>query len=270
MNYDEFREQYEKQHPASVPRLQEMSSEYPWWLSPLALLMFLAASLVSGVHTVSTMRATMQASLVATENIKDLISLSAFFGFEIALFVSVFSWIRQQHRWLSYLATAVVFIVILLANIQDIQNSAQQAAIAGIIVLGIGIGTPLVALVSGKLFVDIYHSNRRIDIRAQERYQEALKQWDAIINREYSKASKSMEPSNDSSEFHSNRSNGIPALGHSKTGNAMELAMEYYQGSPEAVGRDPRDVADELGIGKSTAYKARSEFLNQSIQNGHQ
>jgi hypothetical protein len=53
MDYSEFRKQYEQQHPASIPQRIPVASEYPRWLTPTAVLMFVASAFVSGLHTAS-------------------------------------------------------------------------------------------------------------------------------------------------------------------------------------------------------------------------
>lgn len=273
MDYEEFRKQYEIQHPASVPVLQDMQSEYPSWLSPLALLMFLAVSLVSGVHTVSTMRYTMIESMVIPENAKDIIALSAFFGFEIALFVSVFSWIRQQRRWLSYLATAVVFVVILLANVRDIQRAADNSVMDIVMIVGIGVGTPLVALVSGKLFVDIYHSKHNARRRTMELYREEMKQWDAAINREYAKLTKTHQVSTGQAV----RADGqrtdkaiMSGYGYNRTSDAQDKVRAHLEAHPEDFTLSVRALADKLEVGKSTVADVRRVLQEPSANgNGH-
>lgn len=200
-NYDSFRAQYEKQHPASVPVLERDVHEYPVWLQPVALVMFIAVSIVSGAHTTSTVRQTLEASLIANY-LKDGIAFASFFGFELALFVSVFSWLRSNARWVSYASTIVVFMVIVLANVRDVGRSiGSDDWFTSVIVIGIGFGTPLVALLSGKLFVDVYRSNRGSSQRAREAYREALKQWDATILRAWNVSQKEIEKRENSQNF---------------------------------------------------------------------
>ncbi len=66
-----------------------------------------------------------------------------------------------------------------------------------------------------------------------------------------------------------NGTDSRPALGHSKNTNAWNLAVEYFESNPDALKRDGREIAAELGIGKSTVYKARSEFQQRNLSNGN-
>jgi hypothetical protein len=45
--------------------------------------------------------------------------------------------------------------------------------------------------------------------------------------------------------------------------------MEYFANNPDALSRDGRLIAEELGVGKSTVYKARSDFQKNGYSNGN-
>lgn len=261
MDYATFRQQYEEQHPASVPIKPDATSDYPIWLEPLALVMFLAVSIVSGVHTVSTMRYTMIESMVIPEDAKNPAAAAAFFGFEIALFVSVFGWLRKDNRWLAYLATGVVFAVIVMANIQDVARAGADGLFNGIMVFGIGIGTPLVALFSGKLFVDIYRRKHVNETSADRQFTEAQRKWDATINRAYKQYMKEQEASTSV-----NLRKNTP-LTEEPTPKMQEV-IDWLRDNPEHLDTPSRQLVEDLRISHTTINKAQ-QWAKEHSTNGH-
>lgn len=270
LDYQTFRLQYEEQHPASIPILEEDTHEYPVWLLPITLVMFVAASIVSGAHTVSTVRQTLDASLIPQAS-KDLVAYSAYFAFELALLVSVFSWIRKTNRWISYMATMVVFTVIVLANVQDVAHSATSGAwFATFVVVGLGVGTPLVALLSGKLFVDVYRTNRGSSSRAKAAYQEALKQWDTTIFRAWSSYQKSVEKqtrvaSTVDKRLFTQTDSRQTGVGYTRVASAVDKTIHYLHDNPDGIELSVRELGEAVGVGKDSASKGRKAYL----QNGN-
>jgi hypothetical protein len=269
--YQEFRTQYEAQHPASIPRMGKAMSDYPAWLQPLTLIMFIAVSLVSGAHTVSTVHETLEASLIA-DNIKAIVPYAAFFAFELALFVSVFSWLRKHSLWLPYLSTATVFIVIVVANLQDVPRSLGfDNMMLSTITIGLSFGTPLVALLSGKLFVDIYRANRMIHVKTQEEYTQALKQWDATINGAWTKYQKEQtarekvhEPKQRLQSFHEVHENFMKPVKRTAT---REKVHEYLHENPDAIHMQVSELAGALGLSIGLVSEERNNWKQEN--NGH-
>lgn len=263
--YQEFREQYEMQHPASVPQLQDDTNEYPIWLLPMTFLMFLSVSVVSGAHTTSTVRTTLEASLIP-ENAKFWIALFAFFGFELALFVSVFSWLRSRNAFISYISTAVVFVVIVLANIQDVARSLSFSDwFSSTITIGVGFGTPLVALLSGKIFVDVYRSNRNATRQAKIGYVESMKAWDAKILSAWTKEQKQQTKN-------TRQTDKIQTIDLSiqtdRQTDKVQTALDYIRANPESIKFNVRELGVQSGVGKDSAAKAKKIYQSNGHING--
>lgn len=263
MDYLEFRQQYEQQHPASIPQQEAVIADFPAWLQPLCLIMFVAVSIVSGVHTISTIRQTFINSLFP-EQYKDTAAFAAFFGFEVALFVSVYSWLRPHARWLSYTATGTVFFVIVLANIKDVANSLQGGNFFdAIIILGIGIGTPLVALLSGKLLVDVFRSGRVSELKARETYRASLSAWDAQIQRAWTTYQKrtdrelSGRTDNADKWLLSGQADG-QRTNYGRTADARTKVLQYLEENPDAYKLTVRELAIAAGVGKTVAAEVKA------------
>jgi hypothetical protein len=194
----------------------------------------------------------LEASEIPTQ-VKNIGAVAAFLGFELALFVSVFSWLRSYQRWLSYTSTIVVFVVIVLANVRDVSQSLSNSALDGIIVAGVGFGVPLTALLSGKLFVDIYRSKRNINSRSQQDYREALVQWDTTIQRAWKKylsepaqLRQAVVPPQNNATNNSKRDSG-----------ARERIRAYLEVNPDLLYQrgNGYKIERELGVSSTVAYE---------------
>jgi len=186
MDYSEFRKQYEEQHPASVPVLNEEVSIYPDWLERIVGAMFVCASLLSGVHTIPAVRGGMNTQFWPALFV-DLVSITSFVAIELVFFVAAYALMRR-FQWHVGLTLAIAFIVAMVANLQ--QNIvAYQAGDPGTIIVAVtlGIGAPLIAFMAGKMFVDIHKARRFTGSEANKRYENEKVKWDKIILREFNK-----------------------------------------------------------------------------------
>lgn len=278
MEFDEFKTQHQQMYPNLIPEMSAVIDEYPPFVKLLAVLIFIAGSIISGVHTVSTMRLTMIESLVISEGLKDIAALAGYIGFEGALFASVFGWLRKDKRWLAYASTVVVFTVIVMANIQDIQRAAQDGLQSAIIVIGMGVGIPLTALFSGKLLVDVYQSRRVQNARAQAKYKEALIEYDSLVVKAWEKYRKDQtknKPNVHSQPFTECSVNERqPSTGYSKNMSSREVIQEYFRQHPDEIEdsltklRERIQQATGQNVGRTSVHNVRSE-LQSTSSNGH-
>lgn len=189
MDHNEFRKFYEETHPASIPKLKAELSIYPGWLQWVVLLMFVCAALLSGIHTIPTVRGGMSLDEWGWE-IVNVVSFGAFVAVELVFLVAAYALMRK-FSWLAVLALAAAFTVAMVANLQ--QNlEAYRASDPGTITVAVtlGIGAPLIAFLGGKMFVDIHKARRSLGGEAQKRLDKEEKDWDATIHREWKKHQK--------------------------------------------------------------------------------
>lgn len=161
MNYSEFRKEYELQHPASVPKLRRELSEYPRWLRILVFVMFVCAALISGVHTMSVIYQTISVDQFISEELRQWISRMTLIAFETALFVTVYALVKDRQRWIAWSAGGTAFAVALLCNVKNTADNLQPDDLMDwVVTIAVGAGAPLIALLAGKMFVDMHRSER--------------------------------------------------------------------------------------------------------------
>lgn len=190
MEYSEFRQTYELQHPASVPRLTEEIGIYPDWLEKVVGVMFVCASLLSGIHTVPAVRGGMTSGFWP-QPIIDIVSMLSFVAIELVFFVAAYALMRKR-QWHVLITLGAAFIVAMVANLKE-NIMAYQAGDPGTIIVAVtlGIGAPLIAFMAGKLFVDIHRARRSVGVEARRNYELACIQWDKEINKAWEKEQKS-------------------------------------------------------------------------------
>lgn len=275
MIYEEFRQQYEKQHPASVPVFETEVNEYPNWLKWAVLAMFVSASLVSGVHTVPTVWDTIEAVKVAPA-VRDVIALASFFAVELAILLSAYLMVKGQ-RLFGTVILAVTFTVAMTANVQSVVKAfaANGDLWSTVVAVIMGIGAPLICLMAGKMFVNLHRADRVVDARARQRYRELCQSWDKEIEREWKRYQKDTSKSPAPSAVH--LSNGLsigqgwtvdtqPAastIGHRKVPNASEIAREYFERHPDQLDTPARNLEPVIGVGKSTINNVQNELRGQ-------
>jgi hypothetical protein len=189
MNYEEYRQQYEAQHPASVPVLRYEQSIFPAWVKVAVMAMFFAAALISGVHTVPTVYQTIEADKVAPL-VHDIAALSSFVAIELAILLSAYLLIRN-----AFLGWTLLIVTSFVAGVANLQSS--MSALSGkddwtrLVAIVMGLAAPLIVLASGKLLVGIFNSERTISARAEERFREERQAFDAEVLTAFEKFSRS-------------------------------------------------------------------------------
>lgn len=289
LSYEAFREQYEKQHPASVPLAPvEVRSEYPRWLRGVVLLMFICAALLSGVHTVPTVYAGIEDDVVAPL-VRAVVSLSSFVAVELAIFVAAYARLKAN-GWLVLAMLVVTFGIALVSNIQSVLKALGANGELGLTLVGValGIGAPLIALMSGEMFVHMHSASTRADAAAEARYREERKLFDAVVLSAYRKYEKEARSFTVHSLNGANEQPDAPRLlngslnganeqrehgtgnGYSKNMNAKEVVRAWltaYQTDHPEVWTMSTDafhalVMSETGaqIGRTSAHNVRAEM----------
>lgn len=262
MDYHEFRTQYEAQHPASVPVLRYEMSVFPAWVRWAVMAMFLAAAIISGVHTVPTVYQTIEKDKVAPL-VHDIAALASFIAVELAILLSAYLLKRNAKLgWLLLITTSSV------AGIANLQSSlsamASTDAWTRTVAIAIGLAAPLIVLASGKLLVDIFNGERTISGRADERYREESKAFDAEVLAAFEKFSRKHPAS---AQLSASVQPTMPVLsapasaadmrthghgqGYARATDAREVVRTYLREHPDAIAMSSRDLAAQLGVGKT-------------------
>lgn len=291
LSYEAFREQYEKQHPASVPLAPvQIRSEYPRWLRGVVLLMFICAALLSGVHTVPTVYAGIEADGVVAPLVRAVVSLSSFVAVELAIFVAAYARLKAN-GWLVLAMLVVTFGIALVSNIQSVLKALGANGELGLTVVGValGIGAPLIALMSGEMFVHMHSASTRADADADARYREERKLFDTVVLSAYRKYEKEasvrlLSAQTDApqtarlsasvlSEQTADRQTRPAASGYDRTPDGQRRVIEFLNANPDEAKLPSRQLAARIeevtgvSIGHDTANKGRNAWVQlRSVQ----
>lgn len=280
MDYSEFREQYEAQHPASVPQAADFRAArvYPWWLQVVVLIMFICAALMSGVHTVPTVREGMPDDQMFSDAVKDLIAYGSFAAFELSVFSASYALLRRGSRWV-WLTLAVSFLVMVASNLLQVTRAFAVRGDPGtqMVAVIVGIGAPLVALLSGKILVDIHRTNAGQDADCARRFQEARQRHDADVLAAYEKLQKRAVRSASAGRPQrtevdaSDERDHATGQGYSKRADARAVVWRHLEAYPEDADANVRGLADRLHVGKSTVSDVQRAFRERTLKaiNGH-
>lgn len=197
LTYSDFRRQYEEQHPASVPRkeLFEEIGEYPKWLYWMTGFMFVCAALVSGVHTIVEVYMGMEANNLIPREVQQIIAYTSFAAIELCFFLGAFLILREKvYGWG---VMVVSFLVAVIANLDSVNralsNQGNVTEWTYLVTFALGVGAPLIALMAGKMFVNMQRSERAAFHRAQQRYQDAMILWDKEVEKAWKSYGKAIE-----------------------------------------------------------------------------
>jgi hypothetical protein len=262
-DYILFREQYELQHPASIPQLEYDVHEYQAWVRIAVLITFICAAAVSGIHTVPTVWQSIEVNEIVTETMRTIVSYASLAAIELAILLSAY--LMAKGVKLAYFVMAIASTVAVLANLYSVMRAFNAGGEIGamIVAIALGIGAPTIALFSGKMFVDIHRADRIQDARAKKVFKETSVQWDKEIEKAWKAYQK----------------NGVGkrrvvtqnVVSHGKsveisTGNyqrnATEIVHDYLQKNPDAFQRSNRDLASELGVSHPIVGKVKNGLSN--------
>lgn len=263
MDYEAFRQYYEKTHTASVPVLEKEGLPYPIWLKGATLVMFLAAALLSAVHTIPVVYATIPTSPVIAPEVRIAAANSSIIAFELGILLSAFLMASRSSMALAWVLLGIMFTGTVVANVYSISQVSEAHIGAGIVTLIFGAGIPIIALAAGKLFVNIYTAEFNADKRANATYREALKQWDAVVLRAWSGYRKEVEKRRGEPVKNVNFND----VKRNKPGKKLSQAVKWLNEHPEHLDTESRELAETIGVSHVTIWKAQQQ-IKQS-ENGH-
>lgn len=265
LSYEEFKDDWLKRHPASIPIERVEDSPYPKWLRSATLLMFLAAALLSAVHTIPVVYAGIPANSIISPETRMVAANASIVAFELGILLSAFLMIAKSSMGLAWVLLGTMFAGTIVANIQSISQTSGAGLGASIVTLIFGGGIPVIALAAGKLFVNIYSTERALKKQAGENNRQAWKDLDATINGAYAKYEKLWKIN------HSVESPVRHVSAQTNTDKQPKhIALDYlkdHQGESFTV----RGLAEAAGVTNDAAHKALKLFAtNGHSQNGHE
>jgi len=283
LTYDEFRDQWQKQHPASLPQKRNIALPFPSWLPIAVLVMFSSAVLLSAVHTIPTVYDAIPVTDVISEVVRRAAAHAAVFVIELSLFIAVYA--SASGKTHTYTAIEIVsFVGALAANLDSVLSTVSDSDIGGTIV-GVIVGSipPLAAALSGAVYVRMHRSNTHARQQIDEAYREDLKQLDTIVLTAYRKYEKDMEKLLSARSYRQpdtaylsasvlsdqtdNRQTRGAASGYDRTPDGQQKVIEWLSNHPDSVNQPSRTIAslmaaDGIKVGHDTANKGRNAWVN--------
>lgn len=181
-NFDQFLAQYRKLHPANIPARRQAVSRYPGWLRIAVGAMFIAAGLISAVHTIPTVYNSIEANGVIPEGARILAAVLSPVAVELAILIAAYAFQNGSRVVVGSMLT-VAFGVALVSNISSSIRAFDKGGDTSSTFVGIalGIGLPLIALVAGILFSNIYEAFTDAETAADAAYRAECLTFDAAV-----------------------------------------------------------------------------------------
>lgn len=286
MQFSEFKQWYMDTHPGSIPvKAEGIISPYPNWYRRGLFLMFVAATIISGAHTIPAVYASLDAHFWA-EGIRLLVSVFGFLAVDLALFLAAYASLVMGNANSAVWLIRVIFFIALMSNLNSVFIAGQAGAPIPTLVVGValGFGIPWVAMKAGDLYAHMNVEENRLRDELEEEYSEAVRDFDRTVLQQYGTYRAKMEKKvsigissgissgipngNGIPELSSGNSNGIPdgnsgSNGNSKRNqNAAEAVKEYLL-AHAGEELNALEVARVLNVGKSTVYNVMNAMKSE-------
>lgn len=283
MEYAEFRKRYEERYPASVPVMEQLVREYPRWLKWIVLIMFLSAALLSGVHTVPTVRKGIEMDDLISAQVRDAVSLSAFVAIELGIFVSAYLMATGggRDKWLAWFMLALAATVAIVANLYSVSRALASGGELGVTLVGVilGICLPTIALASGKMYVNMHRSEALSGQRVRRAYRDACQAFDRQVSEAYEQYQRRLDrrgqrgqdgqvSERTAADGQSGQNGQSSGYGYGRTADARTRVLDHLAENPDDAALSVRQLGELLGVGKSTVADALRE-LRVPSSNGH-
>lgn len=245
MEYEAFREDYIKRHPASVPVLQFSDvGEYPRWVRWIVFAMFLSAAILSGVHTVPTVYDTIQADKV-NEVVRQLAALLSFIAVETSTLLASYM-LFKKWSWLVAAVLGIAITVATVANLYSVSKAlvAQETGIQ-IVAATLGLGMPFMAILAGKLYVNLHNADRREAYNAHQQYAQDCIAFDAKIQAAWTRARGGQVLSDVKANSLNIKFNGHRSIKRASPG--LDRVAAWLNDHPEQINMPVRELAELIG-----------------------
>lgn len=288
MDYQEFRTEYEAQHPASVPQPETFMGEYPKWVTPVVAAMFITAALFSGLHTIPIAYSAIDAKHVA-DWLRQLGGVSAFLFLDAGVLLSAYLLVKK-FNFIILTILGITILVAMGANLYSVAqafNSETSDVFTKIITVFFGLVAPLMAALSGGIYVWLHQSEQTADMESKAAFKEQQKAWDKIVEKEWKKYQRTggqgnNRPQSSASSGNSPPTDGQPdnggqgggqstGQGYTKRTDARDIVKAYLENNPDGINGNVRQIARFLNVGKTTVSDVQRE-LKERLEvstNGH-
>lgn len=271
LDYSEFRKQYAERHPASVPQFELELNEYPKWVRYAVMVTFVSVAMVSGIHTVPTVYESITIDGIVTEQMRTVVSYASLFAIELGILLSAY--LMAKGVKLAWGVMIIASMVAILANLYSVFKALGTEDVGVIpVAVALGIGAPMIALFTGKMFVDIQRADRVQDAKARKVFKEASIAWDKEVDRAYKSYLKDGQKDlpRPVESVRTDITDGQPSgHGFTRRTDAKDIVREHLEKNPQDNLMSVRELANLLGVGKSTVSDAKRSLMQDFSENGH-
>ena len=247
---------------------------YPVWVEWLVAVMAICAALLSGIHTVPTVYNGIPQHTIITEAMRVGVAYLSFVAVELSILLSAYLMVRGSYR-VAWFVLVVSTGLAMLANVTSVFSALGSGLDVGTISLtaGLGLGAPLIAFMSGKLFVNIHLSTRTLDKKARTEYRAAAVAFDNAVLDAWTVYEDKHLARPTAVQVDNGLGQGT-GRGYKRTADAAQLSRDYFAANPDVLmdtSISVRQIADDIGAGKSTVASVRGAMRNEllSEQNGN-
>lgn len=189
MTYDEFRRDYSKKHPNSVPVKQGFHGN-GWGARLLWLVVFISAALISSVHTIPTILTTIPTGGIIPLFVVNLAALSGFVAVELTIFASAMYKSRGRIAMTALVLSLATAVVANIYSAVSTMTSGQSNWFEITVAVFIGLAAPLTAYLAGEMFARMSEEDRAEQQRIDRAYREDMQKFDKAVLMAYTKATK--------------------------------------------------------------------------------
>jgi len=189
MTYDEFRRDYSKKHPNSVPVKQDfhgngLGARLLW------LAVFISAALISSVHTVPTILATIPTGGIIPLLVVNIAALSGFVAVELTIFASAMYKSRGRIATMALVLSLATAVVANIYSAVSTMTGGQSNWFEVLVAVFIGFAAPFTAYVAGEMFARMSEEDKAEQQKIDRAYREDMQRFDKAVLMAYTKATK--------------------------------------------------------------------------------
>lgn len=268
--FSQYRQAWMIRHQASIPKEAHYKAvhKYSRWVTFFVFAVFLAAGSISAVHTIPTVYNTIPKTDFIPDFIRVVVSLSAFIAIEGSVFLSAY--ILDSMPKMAWTVLGIGFGIAIVANTFSILGILGKDSVdVGVIIVGgaLGFGAPSIALLMGKMYVDIIKTTKEENTLAVHQYTEACQAMDARVLNDYNLAVQKQErkqrpqPPLEDTNTVSTKVSTKPSIDTSKTAKRQRV-FDYFDQHPDEFKDSVRTLAARIGdVSPAFIGNMKSEYL---------
>lgn len=193
VTYDSFRNDYSNKHPNSIP-IKGVFHGNGIGARLLWLSVFISAALISSVHTIPTILATIPTDSIIPLLVVNIAALSGFIAVELTIFASAMYKSRGRIALAALTLSLATAIVANIYSAVSTMAAGQSNWFEVVVAVFIGLAAPMTAYLAGEMFARMSEEDRAEQAGINEQYRHDLQRFDKAVLAAYTKATKNPRP----------------------------------------------------------------------------